>query len=121
MAQSTNDAYPTAMQLGLYKINKNVMAALKALAQSFRTKEKEFADVIKMGRTQLQDAVPMTLGQTFGAYASAIENEMKRLDKAAQSLLVINMVEQLLVPVLLLSPAMQRLVLKYIKEITDGI
>ncbi len=91
MAQSTNDAYPTAMQLGLYMIHKDVMTALKALARSFRSKEKKFADVIKMGRTQLQDAVPMTLGQTFGAYASAMENEMKRLDEAAQGLLVINM------------------------------
>jgi len=72
-------------------IHKDVMTALKALARSFRSKEKKFADVIKMGRTQLQDAVPMTLGQTFGAYASAMENEMKRLDEAAQGLLVINM------------------------------
>ncbi|MDD2596029.1 MAG: aspartate ammonia-lyase [Bacteroidales bacterium] len=91
MAQSTNDAYPTAMHLGLYMIHQDVMAALKSLIKSFRAKEKSFAGVIKMGRTQLQDAVPMTLGQTFGAFANAMENEMKKLDLAAQEFLIINM------------------------------
>ena len=67
------------------------MAAMKALAKSFRAKQRSFANIIKMGRTQLQDAVPMTLGQTFGAYATAVETEMKRLDAAAQEFLVINM------------------------------
>ena len=91
MAQSTNDAYPTAMHLGLYMLHQNVAAALKALAASFRFKQAEFASVIKMGRTQLQDAVPMTVGQTFGAFATAIENESKKLDAAAQEFLVVNM------------------------------
>ncbi|MBQ5517524.1 MAG: aspartate ammonia-lyase [Bacteroidales bacterium] len=91
MAQSTNDAYPTAMHLGLYMIHQDLMAALKALAKAFRAKQRSFANIIKMGRTQLQDAVPMTLGQTFGAFATAVETEMKRLDAAAQEFLVINM------------------------------
>jgi aspartate ammonia-lyase len=91
MAQSTNDAYPTAMHLGLYMIHQDLMAALKALAKAFRAKQRSFASIIKMGRTQLQDAVPMTLGQTFGAFATAVETEMKRLDAAAQEFLVINM------------------------------
>ncbi|MEG2848701.1 MAG: lyase family protein, partial [Bacteroidales bacterium] len=75
MAQSTNDAYPTAMHLGLYMIHQDVMQALNLLIASFDQKSKEFAKIIKMGRTQLQDAVPMTLGQTFGAFASALKNE----------------------------------------------
>ncbi len=91
MAQSTNDAYPTAMHLGLYMIHQDVVTSLKALVKSFRSKEKKFSGIIKMGRTQLQDAVPMTLGQTFGAYANAMENELKKLDHAAQELLIINM------------------------------
>ena len=91
MAQSTNDAYPTAMHLGLYMIHQDLMVAMKALAKAFRAKQRSFANIIKMGRTQLQDAVPMTLGQTFGAFATAVETEMKRLDAAAQEFLVINM------------------------------
>lgn len=91
MAQSTNDAYPTAMHLGLYMIHDDVMKSLKDLAKAFRAKQRQFASIIKMGRTQLQDAVPMTLGQTFGAFATAVETEMKKLDAAAQDFLVINM------------------------------
>ena len=70
MAQSTNDAYPTAMQLGMYMIHKDVMKAIKALARSFRTKEKKFADVYQWVAHNSRMPVPMTLGQTFGAYAS---------------------------------------------------
>ena len=84
-------SYPTAMHLGLYMIHQDVVTSLKALVKSFRSKEKKFSGIIKMGRTQLQDAVPMTLGQTFGAYANAMENELKKLDHAAQELLIINM------------------------------
>ena len=90
-AQSTNDAYPTAFRYTFFRMNRHLEAALKELIASFRAKGVEFKDIIKMGRTQLQDAVPMTLGQTFGAFATAVETEMKRLDAAAQEFLVINM------------------------------
>lgn len=91
MAQSTNDAYPSAMHLGLYFIHQQVKANLIQLISAFEKKEKDFADIIKMGRTQLQDAVPMTLGQSFGAFASAMKHELKRLDAAADEFLCINM------------------------------
>ncbi|HOK85714.1 lyase family protein, partial [Tenuifilum sp.] len=67
MSQSTNDAYPTAVKIALINSNKKLVRVLESLIESFRAKAKEFAHVIKMGRTQLQDAVPMTLGQEFEA------------------------------------------------------
>lgn len=91
MAQSTNDAYPSAMHIGLYITHFEVREALEKLIASFEEKEKEFSGIIKMGRTQLQDAVPMTLGQSFGAFASAMKHELRRLDKASRELLYINM------------------------------
>ena len=118
MAQSTNDAYPTAMHLGLYMIHKDVMASLKALAKCFRSKEKKFASIIKMGRTQLQDAVPMTVGQTFGAFATAVENEMAKLDEAAQAFLVINMGATAIGTGITSEPGYAELCTKYIKKIS---
>ncbi len=72
LSQSTNDAYPTAIRLGILLTHRRLTNALGDLSSAFRTKEEAFSDVIKMGRTQLQDAVPMTLGQEFGAFASTI-------------------------------------------------
>ncbi len=91
MAQSTNDAYPTAMHLGIYIIHQDLMESIKNLTASIDKKAKEFASVIKMGRTQLQDAVPMTLGQSFHAFSTALKSEAKKLDNAAKEFLVINM------------------------------
>jgi aspartate ammonia-lyase len=91
MAQSTNDAYPTAMHFGLYLIHADLKDAMEFLIKAFRNKQAEYANIIKMGRTQLQDAVPMTLGQSFGAFATAMENELKKLNAAAEDFLVINM------------------------------
>lgn len=90
-SQSTNDAYPTAIHIGLYYTHLKLKEELELLIASLQKKSKEFVDVIKMGRTQLQDAVPMTLGQTFGGFASILKNELKNLDFAAQELLVVNM------------------------------
>ncbi len=90
-SQSTNDAYPTAIHLGLYATHLELLKHFKALIAAFRAKSAEFADVVKMGRTQLEDAVPMTLGQTFGGFASILEDEIKNLDFAARDFLTINM------------------------------
>lgn len=90
-SQSTNDAYPTAIRLGLYATNLRLKAVLQRLVDSLRSKNAEFASVIKMGRTQMEDAVPMTLGQTFGGFASVLEQEMKHLDEAAADFLTVNM------------------------------
>lgn len=91
LSQSTNDVYPTAVKIALYNSNKTLVQVLKELLESFKQKEKEFAGVIKMGRTQLQDAVPMTLGQAFGAYAATLKEEIERLNVNAELFLEINM------------------------------
>ncbi len=91
LSQSTNDAYPTALKIALINANDQLTTCLKQLVDSFRNKAMEFDSVIKMGRTQLQDAVPMTLGQEFGAYASTLNEEIERLDQNARLFLEVNM------------------------------
>lgn len=90
-SQSTNDAYPTAIHLGLYASHLEFRKHLMLLVDALKDKGDEFAHVLKMGRTQLQDAVPMTLGQTFMGFASILEIELKYLDFAASQFLSINM------------------------------
>ncbi|MBM4414279.1 MAG: aspartate ammonia-lyase, partial [Chloroflexi bacterium] len=86
MAQSTNDTIPTAIRLGvLWRIN-GLLRVIDNLADALDAKAVEFADVVKSGRTHLQDAVPVTLGQEFGAYALAIRNDRERIATAAQRL-----------------------------------
>jgi aspartate ammonia-lyase len=91
MSQSTNDFYPTALKVGLVLHNQKLVAEVERLAQSFRAKGRDFADIIKMGRTETQDAVPMTLGQEFEAFAAAIETEAAALRRAEEGLYVVNM------------------------------
>ena len=79
-SQSTNDAYPTALHVGMALGNVQLIAAMKELIAAFRAKGKEFASIIKMGRTQLQDAVPMTLGQEFEAFAETLAGEVRTLE-----------------------------------------
>lgn len=90
-SQSTNDAYPTAIHIGLYYTHLKLVEHFKALIASFRKKAKEMAHIVKMGRTQLEDAVPMTLGQTFNGFASILEQEVANLNYAAQDFLAVNM------------------------------
>ncbi|MBR1564169.1 MAG: aspartate ammonia-lyase [Paludibacteraceae bacterium] len=90
-SQSTNDAYPTAIHLGLYATHLKYINHYSELISAFRQKAEEFKDVLKMGRTQLEDAVPMTLGQTFSAFAQILEEEVKHLNMAAEELLTVNM------------------------------
>jgi len=91
LSQSTNDAYPTAIKIALYNNNQNLLKALQELISSFKQKGEAFRHVIKMGRTQLQDAVPMTLGQEFDAYAATLEEEIRRLEENARLFLEVNM------------------------------
>ena len=90
-AQSTNDAYPTAFRYTFVRMNRNLVAALEALIEAFRAKGDEFADVLKMGRTQLQDAVPMTSGQEFHAFATNLKEELANLERNVVLLKEINM------------------------------
>lgn len=90
-SQSTNDAYPTAVHIGMYFKHLQLVPRLEALIASFRKKGEEFSQIIKMGRTQLEDAVPMTLGQTFNGFASILEEEIPHLNYAASDFLTVNM------------------------------
>lgn len=90
-SQSTNDAYPTAIHLGMYATYLKLLPYLEDLIAAFRRKGEEFAHIIKMGRTQLEDAVPMTLGQTFNGFASILTDEIKHLNEAAADFLTVNM------------------------------
>src|SRR5262249_23684723 len=78
LPQSTTDAYPTALRLAVIFATKPLLTALGDLAYAFKAKAVEFADVLKIGRTQLQDAVPMTLGQEFDAFHATLKEDMAR-------------------------------------------
>lgn len=91
LSQSTNDAYPTAIKMALLHMNNDLVEKLKKAISAFRQKGVEFHDVIKMGRTQLQDAVPMTLGQEFEAFAATLEEDISKLNANAHLFVEINM------------------------------
>jgi aspartate ammonia-lyase len=90
-SQSTNDAYPTALHVAIFLLNGRLLSELRILVAAFRGKGREFRDVIKMGRTQLQDAVPMTLGQEFHAFAESLDNEIYALVRLETVLYEVNM------------------------------
>ncbi|MCB1204920.1 MAG: aspartate ammonia-lyase [Verrucomicrobiae bacterium] len=90
-SQSTNDVYPTAVKLAVVSATHETVSALGVLRKAFQAKAAEFAGVLKMGRTENQDAVPMTLGQEFTAYATMLNDGIRRLNRAAEDLLVVNM------------------------------
>lgn len=83
LGQSTNDVYPTAAKIAVMAELSRLHSSLAGLGDAFTAKALEFADHIKMGRTQLQDAVPMTLGQEFGTYATMIAEDIARLDETS--------------------------------------
>jgi fumarate hydratase class II len=86
MSQSTNDTIPTAIRLGcLWRLDE-LLGAVNELSTALRQKAKEFDDIVKSGRTHLQDAVPVRLGQEFGAYATAIQRDTERIRRSAQGL-----------------------------------
>lgn len=91
MAQSTNDVYPTSLKLSIYKTGLQLVAKLDELYNALMAKSEEFRNVLKLGRTQLMDAVPVTLGQEFHAYASAVARDKKRIENALKEMLVVNM------------------------------
>lgn len=91
LSQSTNDAYPTAIKLALLQLNERLTEKLRQTVVAFREKGREFQDVLKMGRTQLQDAVPMTLGQEFEAFAATLEEDISKLNNNASLFVEVNM------------------------------
>jgi len=90
-SQSTNDVYPTAVRLALWSAIDGLLASMAILRAGFEAKAAEFSDVLKIGRTQLQDAVPMTLGQEFSTYAVMIEEDEMRLREARALIQEINL------------------------------
>ncbi|WP_165217942.1 aspartate ammonia-lyase [Schaalia sp. ZJ1691] len=90
-SQSTNDAYPTGFRLGVYARVDDLQAELARLIDALRSKGHQFSDIIKMGRTQLQDAVPMSLGNEFTAFAVLLEEEIARLRNNSALLLEVNL------------------------------
>ena len=91
MSQSTNDVYPTALKVAAYFGIFRLVDAMAVLRGAFEVKAEEFKDVLKMGRTQLQDAVPMTLGQEFSPYAVMLGEDEERLKEAALLVREINL------------------------------
>ncbi|MDO5034203.1 MAG: aspartate ammonia-lyase [Actinomycetaceae bacterium] len=90
-SQSTNDSYPTGFHLAVYRELVDLRKSVSHLVDALSKKAEEFSGIIKMGRTQLQDAVPMTLGQEFEAFASSLAKDMSVIDQAADLLLEVNL------------------------------
>lgn len=91
MSQSTNDSYPTAIKVAFVLRNEKLIGELEKLSASFRAKGAAYLEVVKMGRTELQDAVPMTVGQEFYAFASSLDGEIQFLKDAEKYLYAVNM------------------------------
>jgi aspartate ammonia-lyase len=91
MSQSTNDSYPTAIKVAFLLRNDKLIEELQKLVEAFRAKGKANLEVVKMGRTEMQDAVPMTVGQEFYGYADALEGEIRLLRDAEKYLYPVNM------------------------------
>ena len=91
MSQSTNDSYPTAIKVAFLLRNDKLIDELQKLVTSFRLKGDAFLEIVKMGRTEMQDAVPMTIGQEFHAFAASLDDEIKLLRDAEKYLYAVNM------------------------------
>jgi len=118
-SQSTNDAYPTGFRLGLFALVGSLIEELERLIAAMRAKGTELLHVLKMGRTQLQDAVPMSLGQEFEAFAVLLEEEVSRLHNNAALLLEVNLGATAIGTGLNTPPDYQSTVVGRLREITD--
>jgi len=118
LSQSTNDVYPTALKLALIESNRRLALVLGRLADAFREKAEQFRHILKMGRTQLQDAVPMTLGQTFAAGAATLEEEIQRLNENADLFLEVNMGGTAIGTGINADPAYGAKVIEHLREIS---
>jgi len=118
MSQSTNDVYPTSLLIALIYENEKLKSALTELIYSFRKKGEEFNEILKMGRTQLQDAVPMTLGQEFEAFAVTLEEEILRLTDNAKLFHEINMGGTAIGTGITADPKYSEFVTEYLREVT---
>jgi len=118
MGQSTNDVYPTAMKVALRFYIDELIEAMEVLRIAFAEKAIEFKDILKMGRTQLQDAVPMTLGQEFSTYAVMLEEDQQRLREGALLIQEINLGATAIGTGINAHPEYASLARKYLSEVT---
>lgn len=119
MAQSTNDAFPTAIHVSTLRLITYLQTTLRELQDAFVSKGKEFDHVIKMGRTHLQDAVPIRLGQEFEAYGEVLNRDLTRLESARKSLLTINLGATAVGTGLNADPAYMKRSVEILAELTD--
>ncbi|MDR0437241.1 MAG: aspartate ammonia-lyase, partial [Bacteroidales bacterium] len=117
-SQSTNDAYPTALHFALYLYHQDLRVAMDYLIEAFEHKAKEFKHIIKMGRTQLQDAVPMTLGQTFQGFADLLKSELRKQEFVSKDFLECNMGATAIGTGICSEPGYGELCIKELRKIT---
>ncbi len=117
-SQSTNDAYPCAIHMAMFLEHEEFLPHLTQMIDALEKKAKEFAKVIKMGRTQLQDAVPMTLGQTFSGFAASLRGELRTLNSAAREFLTVNMGATAIGTGICSKPGYSMACIKALREIT---
>jgi len=118
MSQSTNDTYPTSLKLTMLLHNKQVIEQLVLLAKEFRKLGNKYIDIVKMGRTEFQDAVPMTVGQEFHSYASMIEWNIDNMKYSSSALLTLNMGATAIGTGLNTPENYDTYIIKHMKEIT---
>ncbi len=118
LSQSTNDVYPTALKIAIIRTNEQLIGVLEHLIHAFRRKADEFSAVIKMGRTQLQDAVPITLGQEFEAYAVTLSEEVERLRQNAHLFLEVNLGGTAIGTGINADPEYSALVIPHLRDVT---
>ncbi|WP_233531807.1 aspartate ammonia-lyase [Antrihabitans sp. YC2-6] len=118
LSQSTNDVYPTAVNISTIFAIRELLDAMRVLREAFVAKSAEFRTIVKMGRTQLQDAVPMTLGQEFGTYAVTMEEDSARLEEASLLVHEINLGATAIGTGLNADPRYSALACDYLREIT---
>ncbi len=118
MSQSTNDTYPTSLKLTMLMHNDDLIEQLKLLKKSFEALGNKYLELVKMGRTEFQDAVPMTVGQEFYSYAAMIGWEIDNLNEASKSLMVLNMGGTAIGTGLNTPEGYDEYVIKHLREIT---
>ena len=118
LGQSTNDAYPSSIKVATYAKLTDLLAAMNLLKDELEKKAKEFKDIIKMGRTELEDAVPTTLGNTFNAFASYIKSDIEKITAAREAMTHLNMGATAIGTGINCHPEYKNVVVKKLKEIT---
>lgn len=118
MSQSTNDTFPTSIHIACLQLSNRLIKVLEKLIVAFETKEKEFDEVIKMGRTHLQDAVPIRMGQEFGAYKRVVQRDVERVKRSTKQFFEVNLGATAIGTGLNAMPEYTTLVVNYLAKLT---